>query len=256
VLLADASQNDTIYSFKRVFSPDSLNPVQFIDEMCSLSFSALGTPLIMPKKFNRVVSKTIPKETLNNQWLNIPSVYINSRDLGSSLVPILLLSTIPLLLESANMSPLPSESIDPTSVSDNTPLLAAYLQAMWDNSPIFYLLTKIQSDFISIQDDLMDLVTNILNFVSFFFLIRVSNVIGAERDDIMAYNIQSICKEYPNKDIVVVIGMLHCNGIAKWLMSGIDPNTAAMKTVDTASPTRDTSGKSSVSKGKEKSSKY
>ena len=25
------------------------------------------------------------------------------------------------------------------------------------------------------------------------------------------------------QDIVVVIGMLHCNGVARWLLSGFDP---------------------------------
>ena len=27
------------------------------------------------------------------------------------------------------------------------------------------------------------------------------------------------------QDIVVVIGMLHCNGVARWLLSGVDPMT-------------------------------
>jgi hypothetical protein len=24
-------------------------------------------------------------------------------------------------------------------------------------------------------------------------------------------------------DVVVVVGMLHCNGVARWLLSGLDP---------------------------------
>jgi hypothetical protein len=28
-------------------------------------------------------------------------------------------------------------------------------------------------------------------------------------------------------DVVVVIGMLHCNGVARWLLSGADPLATA-----------------------------
>lgn len=33
----------------------------------------------------------------------------------------------------------------------------------------------------------------------------------------------SRCAVLQGEDIVVVIGMLHCNGVARWLLSGVDP---------------------------------
>jgi len=59
--------------------------------------------------------------------------------------------------------------------------------------------------------------------ISLLFLIRMAKIIGSDRDRIIASKIQDACKEYPGSEVVVVIGMLHCNGVARWLLSGEDP---------------------------------
>ena len=59
-----------------------------------------------------------------------------------------------------------------------------------------------------------------LTALSLLFLVRVGKVIGAERDAHMAANIRRACRELPHRDLVVVVGMLHCNGIARRIARG------------------------------------
>ena len=66
-------------------------------------------------------------------------------------------------------------------------------------------------------------VSSFFDVFSALILIRMTKVIGTDRDCIIAKKVQTAAAEFPGKDIVVVIGMLHCNGVARWLLSGVDP---------------------------------
>lgn len=85
--------------------------------------------------------------------------------------------------------------------------------------------------------------------LSFLLIVRLGKLIGSDRDRIIASKIRDACKVYPVRcslisgheaftsirmiflacvsiqgtDVVVVVGMLHCNGVARWLLSGVDP---------------------------------
>lgn len=64
-----------------------------------------------------------------------------------------------------------------------------------------------------------------VDFFSVLLLIRMAKLIGTDRDSIIASKVQQACLDYPGGNVVVVIGMLHCNGVGRWLMSGVDPLT-------------------------------
>ena len=65
-------------------------------------------------------------------------------------------------------------------------------------------------------------VDTVVDIVSMLLLIRLTKIIGSDRDRIIAQKIQQACDEYPGQELVVVIGMLHCNGVARYLLSGKD----------------------------------
>ena len=48
-------------------------------------------------------------------------------------------------------------------------------------------------------------------------------VIGTDRDCIIAKNVMTTAAEFKGEDLVVVIGMLHANGVARYLLAGVDP---------------------------------
>ena len=58
---------------------------------------------------------------------------------------------------------------------------------------------------------------------SFLLLVRLAKVIGTDRDKIIAANVRKTALASPNEEIVVVVGMLHCNGVGRWLLSEVDP---------------------------------
>jgi hypothetical protein len=65
------------------------------------------------------------------------------------------------------------------------------------------------------------ILSSLLDVFYFFLLIRMTKLIGTNRDIIISENIQTICREFPpGSKVVVVLGMLHLNGVSKWLLSG------------------------------------
>ena len=59
--------------------------------------------------------------------------------------------------------------------------------------------------------------------LSFLLLVRLGKIIGTDRDKIIAANVRQTALASPNQELVVVVGMLHCNGVGRWLLSGVDP---------------------------------
>lgn len=121
------------------------------------------------------------------EWVNIPRVYSESDGLFFSLLPILLVAFAPSLLA---LDALPPPTHD---------------------ASLFAQLGELKAQ-------VLDAVETLVNAASFLFIVRLAKIIGAERDELMARNIQAACRDHAGRDLVVVIGMLHCNGIARRLV--------------------------------------
>merc|ERR1712146_503678 len=98
VILGDAPQNDTLKSIQELFTINTLNPKNIIEGAVSLSFSAFGAfpqlSVTDPTVVERIDRKVLDK----SQWINIPITYLESTQMFKSIIPILLISTIPTLL--------------------------------------------------------------------------------------------------------------------------------------------------------------
>ena len=195
VLLADAPQAETVSSIRRVFAPETVDPVRVVEGCRSLAFSALGLGSLW-----NLPSSLPPQVARDSQWVSIPRVFLDDGRLRESLTPLLLLLLAPSLFELVS-----GETAHDSSVAALTP-----------SSP---LRLGIEMLF----EQLLSLAETFLNAGSFLLLVRLSQVIGRERDEYMARQILKQCRDFPHQDIVVVVGMLHCNGVARWVMSGSDP---------------------------------
>ena len=218
ILLADASQNETLSSISRVISTEALNPVLFLQGLRSLGFSALG---IGAMSSNQAAAKVVPAPVARrSKWVNIPGVYLESEGLGVSLVPLLAVALFPYIVD---LLPFHTSSLDVSTgeaLADaaqqmqsrpSWPLFAENVGTIRAGSQVVKAISEHAEVFIDVG--------------ALIFLVRMAKVIGQERDDLMARNIQRMCRKFPGKDVVVVIGMLHCNGIARWLMSGKEPTS-------------------------------
>ena len=86
------------------------------------------------------------------------------------------------------------------------------------------LLSSIQS--FEVPQSWIDLYEEIADVLSLILLVRMGKIIGSDRDEFIAREVQNIAKSFPGKDVVVVIGMLHVNGVARLLLSGEDLKVA------------------------------
>jgi pheromone shutdown protein TraB len=204
VLLADAPQSDTLNSIRRVASIDAVNPLRVAEGCQSLAFSAFGLWA------SASVPRSVPRTAVRaSEWVSIPRVFLESETLGWSLLPLLVLA----------LSPYAVDLVSSVGTSDVSTAVDPHTSALWDllaSSPLGVTVEAFRQQLLSSAELLIDV-------GSMLFLVRMSRIIGAERDDFMARNLQAVCRRYPDRDVVVVIGMLHCNGIARWLMSGQDP---------------------------------
>lgn len=143
-----------------------------------------------------MITKNIdPKVLSSSSWVNIPNVYFENSVMWKSVLPILLASILPSFLTSIAIG---DDSLS-SSFVDNSGILSA--------SDAYF-------------GSYYDTFENILNLLSAFVLVRLARVIGADRDVIIADKIDEACKKFPkNSEFVVVIGMLHCNGVARRLLS-------------------------------------
>ena len=133
----------------------------------------------------------------SSSWVNIPRAYTENAILLKSILPILAVSLLPTIISN----------------------WAAGAEA----AP-FEIATAVDGDlgstFSFFYQDFFESFETILDITSAFVLVRLAKVIGADRDEIIARKIDEACRKYPdNSNFVVVIGMLHCNGVARKLLS-------------------------------------
>jgi hypothetical protein len=140
----------------------------------------------------------IDKSVLSSSsWVSIPKAYIENASLSKSIIPLFVFSMLPTILTNwaAGADPGPLD----TSLIDNGNF----------ESTLVFLSTRFFEQF-----------ETVLDIASIFVLVRLAKVIGAERDEIIAQKIDEACRKYPdNSNFVVVIGMLHCNGVARKLLT-------------------------------------
>jgi len=199
VRLGDASQNDTLNSIKGIVSKDTFDVKQIWEGAQLLVFSAFGMfPQSTSTSFKPVLER-IPSQTLlESKFLNIPKAYAEDKAMLSSLVPFIVLLVATFFID---FSP------DLTTASS---LSSSVLGMQLSGSETQLQYTE-------------DLVTSGVDIFALLLLIRMTKLIGTDRDIILAQNIRKVIKECPpNSDIVVVIGMLHANGISRLLLSGLD----------------------------------
>ena len=225
--LGDAPQSDTLNAVRRVFTPELFSPKQISEGALLLWFSVLG---IGPFDSNKALGEKIPRELLDqSEWLSIPQTYWKNRKMFQGLAPLLVisfattLSTLLLpLISGADLSALDAE----TATATSTIVAAAAAAAAEPGeggvvSSVLGLLTA------ELPLQLEQAIDYLVDVFSVLLLIRLTKLIGTDRDSIIAGKIQDACRRYPGKDIVVVIGLLHSNGVARWLLSGEDPKTFA-----------------------------
>ena len=145
-----------------------------------------------------MVTRINPDILASSSWISIPAIYLQSRQLLVSIFPILLLSTVPSVLAAI--------AVGDDGVMSNS-LSAATTAISSPNHDLESLFSC------------FDTFENFADVVSLFVLVRMAKLIGADRDLIIAEKIDETCKKYPqNSKFVVVIGMLHCNGVARRLL--------------------------------------
>jgi len=261
VRMSDANQADTLSSIRGVVSADTVNPVMVAQGAQSLAFSALGlemapkdsTQLTASSSTSNMNSNTSPVSEmeflrsiygeLRPEWINIPAVYAENWNMVKSLLPLALIAVVSAVIGAAanaldanGIGPIPQtlEMFPPTQLD-----LATILPDTLMNSPERQLLSSWITPVASkVADVLMAIsaaldteltpaqeaaINVVVETFSGLLLIRLAKIIGSDRDKIIASKVMSICREFPGSEVVVVIGMLHCNGVAKYLASGVDP---------------------------------
>lgn len=180
-----------------------------------------------------------------SEWISIPKTYLENSQMLVSLAPLLaiallvpVLSTLPFdqwaaagdISNAVSSSSLDLASSLPTlSLPISNPLYhfaLSYSNSLPDvdsSTSIFSQAMLFLSRELPAEVELT--VDTLIDIVSVLLLIRLAKIIGSDRDRIIAQKIQTVCDEFPGQDIVCVLGMLHCNGVARYLLSGKDPMT-------------------------------
>ena len=220
VSLGDAPQSDTLNSVKRVFTPELFSPKQVCEGALLLWFSVLG---VGPLDSFKALGERIPRNLLDeSDWLSIPNVYWQNRQMFQGLAPLLLISLSTTLL--TLVSPLFSAGALADLSPDATAAAAAAASA--GGIPTLGLASSILSAITAeLPVPVEQAVDSLVDVFSILLLIRLTKLIGTDRDAVIAAKVQDACRRYPGKDVVVVIGLLHANGVARWLLSGEDPRT-------------------------------
>jgi pheromone shutdown protein TraB len=214
IRLGDAPQNMTVRSITKVVSAKTVSPTDVVKGAKNLAFAAFG---IVPGEATQVVGNKAfdVKDLQKKKWINIPLVYLNNLPLVQSILPLI---GIYALTASIAVTPLDMSPAFADQVTDSS----AYLSQQMD----IVTAASQNAGFGMIDIGNVDkLVGEAANTLSSLLLIRMTKLIGTDRDAIIASKVRRVMKDpkFKGKDIVVVIGMLHCNGVARWLTLGDEP---------------------------------
>lgn len=204
--LGDAPQNDTMNSMKKILDIELLTPERIYKDSLTFLFSFFGifSSLAGQREINSKIPENILKES---EWLSIPQAYGDDFSMIKSLWPLISLNLLSVALDYYPF------------MNDNAPqVLSTALSS--DNNILDTMSAMLEMEVPSYIAEPLSFMVNLLGVL---IVIRIAKLIGSDRDIIIASKIQEIAKEFPNQEIVVVIGMLHANGVGKILLSGEDP---------------------------------
>jgi len=223
IRLGDAPQADTLNSIKRLISTETFQLNEIITGAEGFLFSSLGLLYRSSnKRIDDKLSIVSPQLLDQSKWISIPTAYFEDPLLIRSLLPllaVLLLSFMMTITSSFADTP----QIDVSSIDLSTTSLGI------ENNKFIETIISLFNFFITgdLSSNFTGYVDLVIDLFGLLLLIRMGKLIGTDRDRIIASKIQETCKLYPGSDIVVVIGMLHCNGVARWLISGLDPTQSS-----------------------------
>ena len=173
-------------------------------------FSALG---LFPDLSYKLLSERIPSDLLkDSQWLSVPGAYFDDRSMLQTLVPIIATSVVTTAIGSvyvtgtvASIEKINDLSITAESISSallpiqiTTSAVMTYLSALINTHAKW--MTDIGA-FLSTLDQ-ENVLNNIANLVSVLLIIRMSRLIGTDRDRIIAEKIQATASEFPVRSCV------------------------------------------------------
>jgi hypothetical protein len=159
---------------------------------------------------NKDISNAIPEPLLKaSRWVSIPGAYLDDFNMLKSLLPLLLASivttfvgTLPLFIEDGvvDISNVNAAITDPsTAISTlevTTSAIMTYFGAIFHDtigSGAFYM--SVEKFFSGIDLDASG--SLFIDAMSLLFLIRMAEVIGTNRDCIIAQKVQSAATEFP-----------------------------------------------------------
>lgn len=165
IYLGDAPQRDTLQSMKQMVTKDTFDVDNFVDGAKSLGFSALGL-------WNKDVRHFQPLQNLDEafqqvNWINIPTIYMENRQLLKALLPFALI-----MLSTSVFGMLPMSGQANADVQE--------IASIWDTT------TSAVNQFAAVMVDVM----------ATLVLVRMTKLIGSDRDKILASNIQEVCRKH------------------------------------------------------------
>jgi hypothetical protein len=196
IRLGDAPQTETLNNIKRLVTSETFNPFIVWRDARSLLFSAFGIPaedLYPRSELNSVIEK--------KEWISIPDVYIKKKSMAYSLVPL-----FAIMLISFGLSVLPGNSIADTTMTTQSiqsiPFLDQFPIIQPFQTQLVSTINKVNELFtILISAQIPPALQNSINIGADIFalllLVRLGKLIGADRDRILAGNIQKVCQEFP-----------------------------------------------------------
>lgn len=174
VRMGDADQNATLKSLRQIVSPQTFDPKEVINGAKALAFSAFG---LLPYISNHTLGEKCTKELLQqSQWISIPQAYIDNAMLIKGLAPIFGFSAMLALL---------GLFVDGTS--ESSPFIQEGIP-----SPSFELWTSL----VQSQEDVAHVVDFCLDSFAFLTLIRLTKIIGTDRDAIIAHKVKQVAEEF------------------------------------------------------------
>ena len=214
--LGDAPQTETLNAVRRgVFSRDLVEPQSVVEGAQLLLFSVLGSePYKSYARLGDVCGREILEES---EWLSIPKAYLDPRNrkMLQGLAPIFAIFVLTTILGAAlpYADALADPAVAPLLTTSPIPLPTSGL-----GSAVLSILTS------PIPESVEQAVNVVVDLFSILLLVRLTKLIGTDRDTVIAKKVQQVCAQSkPGSEVVVVIGMLHANGVARWLLSGKDP---------------------------------
>jgi hypothetical protein len=181
---------------------------------------------------NKALSNTIPEPLLKaSRWVSIPGAYLDDFSMLKSLLPLLLASivttfvgTLPLFvgdgvmdIENVNVALNADPSAAISTLEVTTSAIMTYFGAIFHDtigSGNFYM--SVERYFSGIDFDASG--SLFIDAMSLLFLIRMAEVIGTNRDCIIAKKVQSAATEFPVRQTLKIVYELNFNYFYSYFM--------------------------------------